>query len=173
MHENVVGSAWGGVEPRSISERPTSTAEGHPPKGRVPKRLLVRPFRSKGAGKKSFVDCETPTRYSTNEATIISRLLEVAMDGVDSIKATVKRHDSDKRAQTPGAIKNSENEANQLYRAVPRVAIGGVGAFMTTITPHENDLSERDARRSAKTAKTKPINCIDGAASSDRREWSC
>jgi hypothetical protein len=44
-------------------------------------------------------------------------LLEVAMDWVESVKAMVKRHDSDKGEDTPGAVKNGENEANQLHRA--------------------------------------------------------
>ena len=63
--------------------------------------------------------------------------------------------------------------SQSIVSTVPIVAIGGIGAFMTTITLHENDLSEETAQLKSKTAKTKPINCIDGAASSDRTEWSC
>jgi hypothetical protein len=44
-------------------------------------------------------------------------LQTVAVDGVEPVKAMVKRDESDKREEKPGAIKNGENEANQLHRA--------------------------------------------------------
>ncbi len=85
---------------------------------------------------------------------------------------TIGPRENDQREETPVGIENGENEANQLYRRVPRVAIGGMGAVMATVTPHENDLRE-ETHAAVKTAKTKPINCIDGSGSDDRRGGTC
>jgi hypothetical protein len=122
------GRRW--VVRNSYSLRWTiSTAKGHPPKSRFPMGLIPTsrgsalryktsraPFQKLACRQEDFRRWRDLHEYPTNEATVISTLLDVAIDGVESVKAMVKRHDSDKREETPGTVKSGENEANQLYR---------------------------------------------------------
>ena len=130
MHEKVVGSAWGSVKPRLIAVKPNAIAKGHPPKGGLsvglipidrdlapPYKTSRPPFQRPMCRQEDLRRWRDLHEYPANEATVISRLLDVAMDEVESVMATVERHESDKREETLGTTKNSENEANQLHRA--------------------------------------------------------
>jgi hypothetical protein len=74
-----------------------------------------------------------------------------------------------RREETHVVVKNRENEANQLYRRFREQRSRGV--VMLTITPRENDHWD-ETRTDSKTAKAKPINCIDSSESGDRRARS-
>ena len=111
---------------------------------------------------------ETAKRTHTN----LSGVPGLAMGGVGVVMATIRPHENGLREGTHVMVEIAKR-TQSIVSTVPRVVIDGVGAFMTMITAHENDRSEETRLSWSKTAKTKPINYIDGSANRGRREWPC
>jgi hypothetical protein len=90
-------------------------------------------------------------RKLPNEATIISRLLKVAMSGVQAINAMVATPSNDLDGQALASIEKLPNEATIISRLL-KMTIGGVESVERTVKPHDSDMRE-ETHAAVETAK--------------------